>query len=180
MRNLMRAAAGTCALFLGAITTSADDAKTDKDKNKTPFTDQQFVVLAGSGGMHEVALGKLAQTNAGSEDVKSFGKKLEEDHAKANKDLMTAAKSANVGFPTSMLPDQQRELARMTRLKGPEFDKEFIKHQVADHKKDIALFERATKEATSAQLKQFATKALPTLKEHLKMAEKIQGSLKGK
>lgn len=180
MRSLMRLAAGACAVLLCSLAAPADDAKKDKAKDKTPFSDQQFVVLAGSGGMHEVALGKLAQANGGSEDVKNFGKTLETDHAKANKELMEVAKAAKVGFPTSMLPDQQQELNRFARLKGPEFDKEFIKHQVADHKKDIALFERATKEATSPQLKKFATNTLPTLKDHLKTAEKIKGGLKDK
>jgi putative membrane protein len=152
MSHVTRFAAGTCALFLGAFAISADDKK--------PFSDEQFVVLAYCGGLHEVALGNVAKTNAGSPEVKKFGERMVTDHTKANKDLVEAAKSANAGIPTKMLDDQQKEVDRFSKLQGPEFDKAYMKHMLSDHKQDIALFERAGKEASNPQLKQFATKKI--------------------
>ena len=42
---------------------------------------------AAKGGMMEVAMGKLAEQNGQSEDVKSFGKRMVTDHSKANDEL---------------------------------------------------------------------------------------------
>jgi putative membrane protein len=45
---------------------------------------------------------------------------------------------------------------------------------IEDHKKDIAMFEKQSASGQTA-IDQFAAKALPTLKEHLKMAEDLPG-----
>jgi len=171
----MRLAAGACAVLLCTLAAPAEDAKKAGEK----FTDQMFVIQAGSGGMHEVALGKLAATNAENPEVKKFGERMVTDHTKGNMELMEAAKSANVGVPAKMLDEHQKHVDHLGKLKGAEFDAAYMKHMVEDHKEDIALFQTASKQATNPAIKQFATKTLPTLQEHLKMAEKINGSLKG-
>ena len=43
-----------------------------------------------------------------------------------------------------------------------------------DHKKAVKAFEKAANEAKDADVKAFAAKTLPTLKEHLSMAEDLQ------
>jgi len=62
----------------------------------------------------------------------------------------------------------------MQAQKGPAFDKAYVGDMVQDHKEDVADFE---KEATSGQdpeLKAFAVKYLPVLKQHLSMVEALQ------
>ncbi|PYX62544.1 MAG: DUF305 domain-containing protein, partial [Acidobacteria bacterium] len=54
-----------------------------------------------------------------------------------------------------------------------DFDKEFKTMAVKDHKKDIKEFERLSKSAEDADLKSWATKTLPTLQEHLRLAEQL-------
>jgi putative membrane protein len=45
---------------------------------------------------------------------------------------------------------------------------------VSDHKEDVAEFEKEAKSGKDADVKAFAAKTLPTLKEHLEMALKAQ------
>ena len=42
---------------------------------------------------------------------------------------------------------------------------------VSDHKEDIKKFQRVADKGKDAELKQFARQTLPTLKEHLQLAE---------
>jgi len=49
--------------------------------------DKTFMKKAAKGGMMEVAMGKVAEQNAQSDDVKSFGKRMVTDHSKANDEL---------------------------------------------------------------------------------------------
>ncbi|HEY4292867.1 DUF4142 domain-containing protein [Luteibacter sp.] len=80
------------------------------------------------------------------------------------------------GSPT---PADEKTAAAMGKKSGDDFDKAYAKKMVADHHKDIALF---TKESTSGKdpdLKAFAKKTLPTLKEHLEMAKKLPGGSGG-
>jgi putative membrane protein len=47
-------------------------------------------------------------------------------------------------------------------------------HMVMDHEKAVKLFEQGSKELKNEKLKEFATKSLPTLKEHLKLAKETR------
>ncbi len=50
---------------------------------------------------------------------------------------------------------------------------------VADHQKAVALFTKESTNGKDPELKAFATKTLPTLKEHLEMAKKLPGDSGG-
>jgi putative membrane protein len=49
---------------------------------------------------------------------------------------------------------------------------------VSDHKKDVGEFKSAAKGAKDAQVKDFAATTLPTLEEHLKLAQTAEQSAK--
>src|SRR4051794_31685345 len=56
--------------------------------HKLSKKDRSFAEEAAMGGMAEVELGKLAQQNAQSDDVKQFGSRMVQDHTNANQQLM--------------------------------------------------------------------------------------------
>jgi putative membrane protein len=60
---------------------------------------------------------------------------------------------------------------------GKDFDKAFIDAAVKDHQKAIELFQNEADRGTDTQLKAFAKKTLPTLREHLKQAQDLQTKL---
>jgi len=60
---------------------------------------------------------------------------------------------------------------------GKAFDKGFVDDAVQDHQKAIELFENEAERGGDAQLKAFAKKTLPTLRDHLKQAQDLQQKL---
>jgi putative membrane protein len=50
---------------------------------------------------------------------------------------------------------------------------------VDDHKEDVKAFEREADKAKDPDVKQFASKYAPILKEHLKLAQSTEAQLKG-
>ena len=60
-------------------------------QNPPSAKDKTFMKKAAKGGMMEVAMGKLAEQNGQSDDVKSFGKRMVTDHSKANDELKSIA-----------------------------------------------------------------------------------------
>jgi putative membrane protein len=135
--------------------------------------DSDFVMKAAQGGMEEVELGQLASTQAASADVKQFGQRMVTDHGKANEELKAVAQKSGETIPAELSKKQQSDKARLQKLNGAEFDKAYMKMMVSDHKKDIAEFEKEAKSGKDADVKAFASKTLPTLKEHLAMAEDV-------
>jgi putative membrane protein len=62
-------------------------------------------------------------------------------------------------------------------LTGKDLDKAYADAMVADHQKDIPMFENAAKNASTAKARDLASSVLPTLREHLKMAQDVQKKL---
>ncbi|MDB5861005.1 MAG: hypothetical protein JWQ76_4694 [Ramlibacter sp.] len=142
-------------------------------------SDQQFFEKAAAGGMYEVEVGKLAESKAQDPDVKAFGAMLVKDHSAANDELKALAQKKGVTLPAALPKHEQGELDKLAKARN--FDKEFI-HEVGleDHKKDIKLFEKTSKNAKDPDVKAFAAKTLPTLRAHLGHAQSIDKALKNK
>jgi putative membrane protein len=142
-------------------------------------SDEQFLTKAAQGGMMEVEVGRLAQEKGSSNEVKEFGRKLEQDHSKANDQLKQIAASKNVQLPTDM-GAEKAAVDKLRNLSGDEFDKAFLKMAVKDHKKDVKEFQKESTRAMDSDVKNFASTTLPTLQEHLRTAEQLQGSTRGR
>jgi putative membrane protein len=65
------------------------------------------------------------------------------------------------------------KLEKLQGLNGADFDAQYDSDQLSAHKDAVSLFDRYSKGGDDANLKAFATKHLPTLQEHLKMAEDL-------
>jgi putative membrane protein len=78
-------------------------------------------------------------------------------------------------LPTAPPADKQKVIDKLAKLEsGAAFDREFVNTVgIHDHTADIALFEKASRDAKDAELKNFATTTLPTLREHLNAAKKL-------
>jgi putative membrane protein len=123
--------------------------------------------------MMEVKLGEIAEKKAKSEEVKEFGSMMVEDHGEANEKLMQIAQEKNLNIPREMDKKHKTTVDKLSGKSGSEFDKAYMKEMVQDHKKDIAKFEKATKQLQDNELKSWADDTLRTLKEHQEKAQEI-------
>ena len=119
----------------------------------------------------EVQQGKLAQEKAGNEKVKEFGKRMEQDHSKANEELKKIASDKDIQLSNDLDKKHKGKVDKLTKLSGADFDKQYMDAMVSDHKEDIKKFQRVADKGKDAELKQFASQTLPILKEHLQLAE---------
>jgi putative membrane protein len=141
--------------------------------------DRDFVMDAAMGGMMEVELGRIAAQNGASDAVKQFGQRMVDDHGKANEELMTLATSKGITLPTTLDEKHKEHLTKFSSMTGADFDRAYGKEMLSDHRKDVSEFEKQSTKGTDPDLKAFATKTLPTLREHLQMAESLPGAKSG-
>jgi putative membrane protein len=153
-------------------------AGTSAPATKLSRGDRKFMTEAAQGGMAEVQLGQLAAQKAQSDQVKQFGQKMVDDHTKANDQLKQIAASKGVTLPTDLDSKSKREMDRLSKLSGAEFDREYMKHMVSDHKKDVSDFKKEAKSAKDADLKGFASSTTPTLEQHLQLAESTDAAVR--
>ena len=155
-------------------TTSSSSAKTSTQSSTAPnVIDQKFVKSAASGNMAEIDLAKMADQKATSPEVKKFAERMEKDHTKANEQLQQIAAKAGMTLPEKAGVMDRKTETRLSKLSGDKFDQEYMSTMVKDHKKDVSAFQREARIGQNPQIKNFATKTLPTLQEHLKQAENI-------
>ena len=154
-------------------------AMTSNSANMKPLSsqDKMFVDAAAKGGMMEVMLGNIAETNASNQKVKDFGKMMVSDHTKANDALKSWAMNAKYTLPTALDADQQKMVDGLKMKKGAEFDKAYIELMANDHKKVIEAFKKEAMDGTG-DVKAFASKTLPALEMHLVKAEDAMKAVK--
>ena len=139
---------------------------------------EDFVSEAASSDMFEIESSKLAQEKADSSS-KTFAAKMISDHTKTSSELKAIAAKAKVEVPTALDSSHQSKLDKLKSLNGADFDKQYDADQLAAHKDAVSMFERYAKGGDNKELKAFAAKTLPHLKQHQKMAEGLQKSTTG-
>jgi putative membrane protein len=144
---------------------------------KTP-AGKAFITKAIQGNLAEVQMGQLAQEKSQNADVKSFGQMLAKDHGDANAKASDVANQLGVTPPEEPSKKQKADYAKMSKLSGDAFDKQFASHMVMDHKKDIKEYQADTKKKDATA--DYASQTLPTLQKHLETAESLTKSLSGK
>lgn len=160
-------------LAVTQVARAADDDRGRKEDKGD--VDQHFVQMASASGMAEVNLGTMAARMASNPEVRRFAQKLVADHTKANQELLQIANQKNLRLPERMDKKHQDMAKKFGDLERSRFDKEFLTSQVKDHEEAVKLFERETKDGKDEDLRAFAKKHLPHLKEHLKMAQDLSG-----
>ena len=159
--------------------TSGARMKEKAAHGKNATAPDQFIKEAAVGGMAEVKLGELAQNNAQSEAVKSFGKRMRDDHSQANSELAQLAAQKNVTLPKDVDAKARATYDRLSKLKGAEFDRAYMNAMLEDHRHDVAEFQRAAKSSDPDE-QAFASKTLPTLESHLDEAQQIASGSTGR
>lgn len=139
------------------------------------LSDQTFVTQAAQGSMAEIEASKLAMEKAESPEVREYAQRMVTDHTKASEELKTLAQKNNLQVPQELDGEHQKAVEKLQKEKGASFDRAYSHQMRKDHEEAVKLFERASKsDELNPELKSFASKTLPTLKEHHQVAADLR------
>jgi putative membrane protein len=141
-------------------------------------SDKRFVKDAAEANATQVELGKLAQQKGSSDAVKEFGKRMVEAHTEANEELKQAATKANIQVPTEPPRKVKKTGDKLAKLSGPDFDRAYARIVVNEHKDDVKAFAREAQGGKATEVREFASRTLPKLQEHRKLAEQLDAGAK--
>lgn len=150
------------------------------EEKGVPKDDKDFLTRAAEAGNAEVRLGELAIDRANSDKVREFARQMVRDHKQMNDQLASHAKNLKIAVLAGLDKENNAVHQRLSKLKGDDFDRGFMEQMVEDHEKAVRLFEGEAKASGSGDLKSFADKNLPAIRDHLKHARSVLASLKGK
>ncbi len=171
VKNL--ASAAVAGLFLSAVVGLAPVAA---QQPPSLASDSAFIARAGSAGLLQVKLGKLAEQKGSSTSVVEFGKRMVTHYSKANEELKAAAKDA--GFPgLVLLRHDQQIFDRFNGMGRSSFDKKYMAEMVKQHNEEVNLFQQESENGRVQSLKQLASRMLPQRQQDLSLATQTAGSV---
>ena len=143
-------------------------------------SDRELMQTMARQGLAEVEIGRIAETNAESPEVKQFARQMIEDHGKANRELQVIAARKGITLPTEPDAAHEQELAVAKKTRGAEFDKLYANEAaLEDHAAAKQVFQDAAKNAEDPELRSFAQKTLPVIEQHFQMAQQLHRSING-
>lgn len=139
--------------------------------------EKDFMNKAAQSNMAEIQAAQMALQKTQNPQIKQFAQKMIDDHTKAGNELKDLAAKNNVTLPTDVNADQKEMMNDLSKLSGKDFDSKYMDGQVDAHQKAVDLFQDEVDKGREADTKAFATKTLPTLKQHLEMAKSIDDKM---
>jgi len=86
--------------------------------------------------------------------------------------------SGTAGDPHAQAKAEHKAtLEKLRGLKGPEFDREFVRVMIKDHQMAVDHLTSARTQVTDPEYVSLIDKLLPTIKQHVAMAQKLQDNL---
>ncbi len=169
MREVKVLSAGIVAAAMFTMTAVQAQSVTSTEANRA------FMKKAIQDDLAEIQIGKLAEQKGTYKSVRNFGKKLVTDHGENLKKAKSVAHSIEVKPPNAPNATQEAKYKNLSNLTGLQFDRQFAERAVQVHQRDIKEFQRqAEKPGPTAA---FAGQTLPTLEQHLRIAESLSRSM---
>lgn len=135
--------------------------------------DQAFVTAAAASDAGEIQSSQLAATKAHGPRVKAYAAKMVSDHTATSQKLMAIAQAKGVTASATPTDMAQKMEAKLEADKPRTFDRDYVMGQVASHKSAVQVFQSEIADGQDADLKAFAQATLPSIQQHLKMAQRL-------
>jgi putative membrane protein len=134
----------------------------------------EFVSKVAQSDMLEVQASEFVAPNADA-DTKPFAEMMIRDHRATSNELkeLVQSRKVPVELPAAMDAEHQKKLDDLKKLSGRDLDRQYDQMQLEAHQQAVDLFTRYSANGENSELKAWATKTLPRLKEHLAMAQKL-------
>jgi putative membrane protein len=121
-----------------------------------------------------ITISKMAEAQ-GTSEVKTFASSLVKDHQASYDKLSELLKTRKVGVVSGTEAETKAEIKRLTELKGTDFDREYLKWIIEEHKSSIPLFENQIKLGKDADVTAYAKDNLVVVRKHLQIFQSPRG-----
>ena len=176
----MSGSTGTGAAGMSSQSAGASGAAGATGSSTLSKADSKGITDMAMVNMAEIEMGKLAQSKSQNAEVKTYAQQMIDDHTKALQEVQTVAQAKGVTLPTELDAKHKAMSAKLEKLTGDAFDREYMKvGGLASHKEAHKLLQKNQKSAKDPEVKGLATKMMPTVEQHLKAAQQMPTAKSG-
>lgn len=150
--------------------------QTQSGKTALSASEKQFLTKTASDATYEFISAQLAVQKAQNPQVQQYALRIMDDHATFNKALMQLGRQKGVTLPVDLNAEDRAKLARLMRLSGAAFDREYTQEVAKENAMSVSEMKRAASTAKDQDVQAFVTKFLPVDQEHLQIGNALKGS----
>jgi putative membrane protein len=128
----------------------------------------------------EIALGKLAQEKASTDEVRAYADQLVQDHTNVDQTVVAMAQKSGAHLKNGaeaqrdVRPNTEREKQLERKLKsarGLDFDRLFLQETKSDHERLIRMLQQDREDASNDELEALIDEMIPILEQHRELAQ---------
>jgi putative membrane protein len=177
MRTILRGAAMLlAALVLVLVGPAAAANATTPDHGHVSDQDKAFLVAAHQSNLAEIATGALAERKGASKEVRDLGKMFVTDHTRLDADLKKVADKLGVHLPSQPNAEQRAFAAKVAKLSGSSFDRQWLAGQITAHCKAKANGEKEIAKGSNHDVIKIAKTSAPVIQHHLDELQDISSN----
>jgi predicted outer membrane protein len=150
----------TLSLALGTplLAQTSQEPAPQIDTKALTVNDKAFLNYAAEDNQAEITACLLAEKKAGSPAVKAFARLMVDDHVQIESRLAALSNSLNFDLPDGNGDEGQQTISKLEKLRGAEFELEFMAQQTKDHGDDLEKFGREQSSTKSELLHQYVSR----------------------
>jgi putative membrane protein len=124
--------------------------------------------------LKEIAIGKIAEGKASSDEVRAYADQLVKDHTSADQMVIETAqkKGAHLHEPSRRAGNREKLAEqKLSSANGAQFDRLFLEQTSADHKRLISELKQEREDASDDDVEALIDKIMPILQQHQDLAQ---------
>jgi putative membrane protein len=123
--------------------------------------DAAFLQTAAQRQESEIQLSQLAAERSEREQVKHFAQRMIQDHTKANQEISKLAAALGLALSEAKNDAPHRTKEKLFSLSGRAFERAYLKHEMAEHQKNVSEFAAKSKALKNIQVREWASATFP-------------------
>jgi putative membrane protein len=145
---------------------SSSQQQQQQQATKLSQKDQKFLSQIAAGGVQVVRDSETAEKEGGAA-LKSVASRIASERSRSNKELLELAKKKGIGLGVDKI--KARNIGKSN------FDKQFVHTVGRDLQEDVRLLQAAASSSDDKDVKAWASKTLPMVKQHLNALQQVKG-----
>jgi putative membrane protein len=139
--------------------------------------DALFIAEAASNAMLQLRLSESATDKAVSPEVRELAHRMQKEHLQVLTELQNMADQTMFILPQELGKAHQKTFNEVHEMSGLGYDITYVKNMNSLHKNILDRYEDMAEHGVNMEVKMFASKQLPLIRQHIEMTEKISDQI---
>jgi putative membrane protein len=153
-----------------AQSAKAKPARVPSPEASSKKTSASILAQIHQADLKEIAVGKMAEEKASTDEVRAYADQLVKDHTNADQMVLATAQKTGTRLRGASAARPMTD-KKLSSASGAQFDRMFLEQTSADHKKLMSELQQEREDASNDDIEALIDKIMPILQQHHDLAQ---------